>query len=313
MRDRVALPILLPVLVLGAIFMTIFAFGHVLLEVQETSGMGWLVASVAATLVFAFGAIIASQPRLPAWVAYGATALPAAVIISIGLYLLIEPAPPAEEGAGTVAAAIAPPGPIDEVATDNRFSNTALTIIAGQQYTLNFTNRGVALHNWAIQGISGPDGRPIATELLTGGRSQTINFTVPNPGTYTFICDVHPVEMRGTLTVVTADAAAAAGGGGGGSAGPGTIRVNMTDNKFDPVNIVANANEQTSLTAVNNGQALHNVHVLNVKSTNGQDIVGKLLPAKQSETIQFTIATPGTYDFICDVHPVEMRGKLTVR
>jgi plastocyanin len=312
------IPILLPVLAVGAILLTIFSFGYVLLQVQEEGAQAWPVAIAVAGAILLIASFLNAQRAVRGVPLYMLTALPAAVILAIGLFYLVRPAAETGAGEGTAGAAIPPPGPLSQVATDNRFSVTEYTIVANQQYTMNFTNSGAALHNWAVQNVTGADGQPIKTQLLSGGASETINFTIAQTGSYTFICDVHPVEMRGTLDVVAEGAAtsgggAAAAGGGGGQDGPGTIVSIATDNKFSSTQLTANANEQTSLTLRNEGSALHNLRVQNVKSTNGQDIVTKLLPGGQSETIQFTIAQAGSYTFICDVHPVEMKGTLTVR
>ncbi|MGD9893216.1 MAG: cupredoxin domain-containing protein, partial [Dehalococcoidia bacterium] len=264
-------------------------------------------------------AFINSQPSVRGVPLYLITALPAAVILAVGLYYFVRPAP---EGAaeGPVAAVIAPPGPLEEIATDNRFSQTEFTIVAGQQYTMNFSNQGSAIHNWAVKGVQSADGQPIQTQLLPGGQSESINFTIAEPGEYQFLCDVHPTEMVGALVVVSeeeagasAGAAGNAGGSGGGNPGPGTIVSIATDNKFAPTQYNARAGEQTSLTLENRGSAIHNFHIQNVMGADGQPIAAPLLPAGQSETIQFTIAEPGTYNVICDVHPTEMTAKLTVQ
>ena len=309
MRDRLALPFLLPIMAIGTILLAIFSFGYVLLEVQETRP-AWPVAIVVAGVILLIASLLAVRPNLRGWPVYTFTALPAAVILATGLFFLIRPAP---GGEGEAVVAIPPPGPLDEIATDNRFSVNSFTIVANQQYTLNLTNQGAALHNWHLRGVAGPDGRDVQTRLLSGGQSETIQFTVPQPGTYDFLCDVHPVEMVGRLTVVEEGAATAAGGAaGGGSPGPGKIVSIATDNKFSPVDLVANANETTSLTLENRGTQLHNWH-LRAPDTDGKEPQTKLLPGGQSETIQFRIVTPGTYDYLCDVHPVEMKGRLTVR
>ncbi|MGH2600895.1 MAG: cupredoxin domain-containing protein, partial [Dehalococcoidia bacterium] len=316
MRDRFALPILLPILVVGAIGLAIFSFGYVLLEVQH-SREAWPVAIAVAGAILIVAWFIYAQPSVRGWPLYAMTALPAAVILSIGMYYLIRPAPEHAAEGGEVAAVIAPPGPLSEVATDNAFSETEYTIVAGQQYTLNFSNQGAALHNWAVLDVQGADGQPIKTQLLPGGQSETLNFTIAQPGTYQFHCEVHPVEMVGELTVVdeaTAAAAASGGasGGGAGSPGPGSITQVATDNKFSQTQLSANANEQTSLTLRNDGSAIHNWHVTGVTGANGQPIQTTLLPGGQSETIQFTIGQAGTYNFLCDVHPTEMTGRITV-
>ncbi len=39
------------------------------------------------------------------------------------------------------------------------------------------------------------------TALLGGDQTATVTFTSDAVGTSTFVCDVHPAEMIGTLTV----------------------------------------------------------------------------------------------------------------
>ncbi len=133
--------------------------------------------------------------------------------------------------------------------------------------------------------------------------------------------------MRWTATMGIALAAmvlAACGGGtksetratptaGGAAAPAGAIVIVATDNMFDKTELTVRANQPVTLTLQNRGQAIHNWHVLNVKDKDGKEITTNLLPAGQSQTITFTIAQTGTFDYTCDVHPTEMRGKLTVQ
>lgn len=87
----------------------------------------------------------------------------------------------------------------------------------------------------------------------------------------------------------------------------------MTDNKFSKTRIIVPASQPITVQVQNNGAAIHNWHVLNVKDAAGQDVTTALLNAGQSATATFTLSAPGTYDFQCDTHPAEMRGKLTVQ
>ncbi len=98
---------------------------------------------------------------------------------------------------------------------------------------------------------------------------------------------------------------------GGGMAGG--LTVVGKDNTFEPANVTVKVNQESHLTFDNKGAAVHNWHVLNVKDTAGNDVAAQLLPAGQSETLTFTLATPGTYAFQCDTHPAEMKGTLTVQ
>jgi plastocyanin/mono/diheme cytochrome c family protein len=86
-------------------------------------------------------------------------------------------------------------------ATDNKFDKSQLAIPAGQQVTLTFNNKGAAIHNWHLLNVKDSQGQEPQTKLLPGGQSETITFTITQPGTYQFHCDVHPTEMTGTLVV----------------------------------------------------------------------------------------------------------------
>lgn len=317
MRDRLVIPVLLPLLTLGAILLAIFSFGHLLLQVEENyEHWAWPLAIIAAAAVLGIAALIASRPKTGGWLVPVATALPVSVLLGAGLYYLVRPGPEAAETGPKAATVIAAPGPIAEVATDNKFANTAYSIVAGKQYTLNLTNNGTSTHNWHLK-APGADGKEPQTALLPGGQSESANFTVAQPGTYNFLCDVHPTEMTGQVTVLSeadaATASSAAGGAGGGASGPGNIAQTATDNKFSATTLTANANEATTVNFQNKGSAIHNFHVLGVKGADGKEPQTQLLPGGQSETLTFTIATAGTYDFQCDVHAAEMKGKLTVK
>jgi plastocyanin len=124
---------------------------------------------------------------------------------------------------------------------------------------------------------------------------------------------VHPTEMKGTITVVASNSsqtAATAAAGPGAAAGLSEV---TTDNKFSQASLTVDKGISAALTVQNKGQALHNWHVLNVKGSDGNDIKTDLVPAASTATVTFQIDRPGTYDFQCDVHPTEMKGKLTVK
>lgn len=91
-------------------------------------------------------------------------------------------------------------GAITVTAKDNVFEPTSFSAPAGTEVTVTLDNKGAALHNFALVNQKGPDGKDIQTELIPGGQSDTVEFKLP-AGTYDFHCSVHPVEMRGTLTV----------------------------------------------------------------------------------------------------------------
>lgn len=105
--------------------------------------------------------------------------------------------------AAPTAAPTPPPSStsISENATDNKFDVTVAAVPANQQVTVQFNNKGNAIHNWHILNVKDTGGKDIATQLIPGGQSETLRFTVAQTGTYTFQCDVHPTDMVGTIFV----------------------------------------------------------------------------------------------------------------
>jgi plastocyanin len=117
-------------------------------------------------------------------------------------------APAAAAGASSGAAAkptVDASGNITIIATDkgtadNRFEPKEFTVPANQKVTVTLENKGSAIHNFQIIGQKGPDGQDIQTPLLPAGQKGSVEFSLP-AGTYDFFCAVHPVDMRGKLTV----------------------------------------------------------------------------------------------------------------
>lgn len=105
------------------------------------------------------------------------------------------------------------------------FDPATMTLPANQEQTVTFTNNSTGQqHNWVL--VNGGDdvaaevdeaaaanGGNIdanhpsviaATRLLAGGQNESVTFTTPGPGTYTYLCTFpghFPAGMKGTLTV----------------------------------------------------------------------------------------------------------------
>ncbi|MFQ5382567.1 MAG: cupredoxin domain-containing protein [Dehalococcoidia bacterium] len=94
-------------------------------------------------------------------------------------------------------------GGADVIATDIQFNVTELTAKAGEEVSMSFENQGAILHNLAI--LTEPGGEPVAEgargEFINGGEGYTLTFTAPEPGEYTFICEIHPQQMVGKFIV----------------------------------------------------------------------------------------------------------------
>lgn len=105
-----------------------------------------------------------------------------------------------DDGAGAVAAPDEPVTEITITSPDLSFDIEEFQVPAGEEVTLTYENadEGVA-HNIRIE--TGGDDEP-ATEVALGPVTQELTFTIEEPGDHTYICDVHPAQMRGTVTAV---------------------------------------------------------------------------------------------------------------
>lgn len=87
------------------------------------------------------------------------------------------------------------------IAKDIAFNTHDLSIGSGKTFTIDFQNQDTGVqHNIQIQDSSGTvvQDQP----LVDGGQSSVYTFNALQPGTYKFICKVHPIpSMTGTLTV----------------------------------------------------------------------------------------------------------------
>ena len=93
--------------------------------------------------------------------------------------------------------------------------------------------------------------------------------------------------------------------------------VNATDNKFDLTTMAIPAGVPVTVTLNNKGQAIHNWELIDssgkvVNDASGKPISMPLTSPGTSNSITFTLSTPGQYTFRCQVHPTEMIGDFFV-
>jgi plastocyanin len=94
-----------------------------------------------------------------------------------------------------------PVSAITIVATDNVFAPSEFRARAGVPFTVTLENRGQAVHDWRVRGLTDDQGRDAGTHLLSPGQSETVTLTIERAGEYALYCEVHAVDMRGKLTV----------------------------------------------------------------------------------------------------------------
>jgi outer membrane protein assembly factor BamB/plastocyanin len=119
------------------------------------------------------------------------------------------PSPSPDTGPGASPAGSPAGSPVGNVLTlttaaDNplSFGETELSAPANTEVTIRYDNQSSVPHNVAVFPGTEPSGDPIGrTEVETGPVVQELVFTTPDPGSYLYLCEVHPETMRGTLTV----------------------------------------------------------------------------------------------------------------
>jgi plastocyanin len=93
-----------------------------------------------------------------------------------------------------------------------QFNPATASVPAGSEVTVTFNNAGALEHSWTLVGSDADvatvtDANAInsaSTGTVAGGASDTVSFTAPAAGTYTYVCTVpgHAAGgMVGTLTV----------------------------------------------------------------------------------------------------------------
>ncbi|HEX5307982.1 MAG TPA: plastocyanin/azurin family copper-binding protein [Solirubrobacteraceae bacterium] len=104
---------------------------------------------------------------------------------------------------GVAASESLPVEAVDEGIYYHHWSNSAQTVIAGE--SVKFANPYSEVPH-GLKFTSGPatpacSGIPAAAGEASGATSWHGECSFATPGTYTFICTVHPGEMKGTITV----------------------------------------------------------------------------------------------------------------
>ena len=88
-------------------------------------------------------------------------------------------------------------------AVDSAFDVRTIEAPANSTFKVTLDNTGELPHDIAFYDKEG--GAPLSEDavspIIQGGETATITFTTPGPGTYFFVCLVHPQEMTGAFVV----------------------------------------------------------------------------------------------------------------
>ncbi|MDQ2682724.1 MAG: cupredoxin domain-containing protein, partial [Chloroflexota bacterium] len=137
-------------------------------------------------------------------------------------------------------------------------------------------------------------GRGMDTGVMAPGQSGT--FTFLEPGDYLYTCNFHP-EMLG-LVVVTGDSLASPEASP--VALPMSAEVDIVDFAFEPAMVTVAVGAEVTWTNV--GPTAHSVR--------GDWADSNIMDA--GDEFSFTFEEPGTYEYICALHPA-MTGTIEVR
>jgi plastocyanin len=310
-------PVAIPIIALAGMLVLVFAASRILLAVSKTSAV--VVATFLAANVL-IGAAIVSSGR---WVRNRPAAFP---LLVLGAVMVVA--------AGAVAWPLSAPeehGPegvaVPIVAERVAFTQPEITVPADEALLIEFDNRDAGTqHNVHIgEGEAPPtpaDAGLFVGEIIAGPAEITYHLEegLP-PGSYGFICDVHP-NMVGTL--ISVEGAEPPGEGpppsGPPPSGPppsapppgGEPDVVARDTAFEPTDVsVAPEGGQLTIVFDNEDSLPHNIAVTDGDGPEDAALfTGEFVTADTVE-YSFEAPDPGDYYFYCQAHPV-MEGTLTV-
>jgi plastocyanin len=305
-RDRLLLPLLLPVGILLFIALILWGFSRILLGLTATTAT--VTAVVAALGIMVIAAVAAGRTTVRGSTIAAMFAATAGVAMLEGE----EPGPP--DGGVPV---------VELVAQDIAFNPTDLTVPAGVPFEIAFDNRDAGQqHNVAI--YDNPDFSGTAVfegELVTGPAQTTYDVDPLEPGPYSFLCVVHPT-MTGQMEAV--EGAGATGGGGpgepgggggspGGGGGPGGELTVVAQNiAFDTQTIELPPEAVVTITFDNRDAGTpHNISIYSDESLGETLFQGEIVTGPATIPYEVGPFPAGEYYFHCDVHP-NMSGAVRV-
>lgn len=317
LRDRVVLPILLPLGIILSLVALLWGFSRLLLGVTATAAT--VTATVVALGILVISAVAANRHTIRSstiGAAFGATV--GLAMLTGGIALAVVGSGEAEEPGGNGGH-----GTTVQLAAQNiAFEPTKLSVPADAPFTIEFDNRDSAQHN--VQVYDNPDhsGTPLFEgDIITGPASVSYRVDPLAEGTYFFQCVVHP-QMTGEIEAVPRPPGGEPGGPGGGMSGeppgggpPGggeAPTVVAQGIAFDTDTISLPADRPSSLTFDNRDPGVpHNIAIYTDESLSEALFQGEIVTGPATVQYEVPPLPAGEYYFHCDVHP-NMNGTVTV-
>lgn len=208
LRERFALPLLMPAGILAFALLVIYGLSRVYLEVP--TDVATPMAAVIAGGIFVIAWFVATNPRITGVHIFGMMLIAGAALLGGTLYAEFRDdgeSHAAEATGGEAAAAAGDPNTLQT--GDNFFQlqgkkNPTLSAAANQRVTFTINNVGNVLHNMRVDGVdhrySTADDAVSSPEIISAKATGTISFQLP-AGTYNYECELHVAEMKGQIEV----------------------------------------------------------------------------------------------------------------
>jgi plastocyanin len=308
-RDRVLIPLLVPLGALAIIAVVVLNVSRLLLALEEESGPNTVTALaiiLASAVLFGF-AYFSAKGEERSTSSLGLMSLAGIMVLIAGFFgaeFIHENEEHEREEARKKAEASKPD--LFVTAIDINFKEKELKIGPGN-VGIQLVNEGAIAHTFVLEGVT--SGRKLSTPA--SGDKDTAKFDL-TPGTYTYYCDIaghRQGGMEGKLIVDPSAPAPGSGGGGGGAGGAGTpVKIDGADISFAPKDSTVPAGA-IAITLTNVGKIQHTLLV-------EEDSSFKKLDTQPGQSATGTLnAKPGTYTLFCDVaghRAAGMEAKLTV-
>ncbi len=224
-RERVILPIAIPVGVLAFALLAIYGLSRVYLELRGDSAVALAAGLAIGVLLVAF--YFAANPRAPGWQIAGVIVVTVIALAGGTTWALIEEDEPhaAENGGEPTDGEPTDGEPTDGdpseggvlILGDNFFEyegerNPDISIALGQEVTFQLEKSGPGIHNVQVADADGSyavdycepgDASKFCSDpgVMTGSDTGTLTVLFDEPGSYDYRCDFHFIEMVGTFVV----------------------------------------------------------------------------------------------------------------
>jgi plastocyanin len=308
LRERLVLPILLPIGIVVVIAAILYGFSRILLSITPTAA--WITAIIVASGILVTASIAAGRKQVRL------STIGAMLGVTAGVAMLAGGVALAVVGGETEGEGGEEKSVVALAAFNIAFEPTSLDVPAGEAFTLRFNNGDAQVqHNVEIFEDKDFAGQALFEgDLVTGVR--TVNYAVDalQAGTYYFRCIVH-ANMTGEMQAAESGGGEPGGGGGqpgGGGEPGGGVTVEAQNLAFDTSEIDLPADAPSTITFDNQDAGVpHNIAIYNDSSLAEALFTGEIVTGPTTADYQVPALTAGEYYFHCDVHP-NMNGSVVV-